>query len=168
MATNVKKQKKNSLLPTRQVTGALSYYKRPWVLNYREERPTVYKMQIVRANVIKDDAITAYAAKAANVPTSTIKMAKEALFDAINYFCGNGRTVQVPVLGTFAVRTRSKAKPTAEELDSEAIQSRHIIYYPKKDLAVLGRSDNIEFIENKTLSDLALASAPAVDEGDGN
>ena len=45
------------------VKGAMSYLKRPFILKFEESKPTVYKMQIVRGSVIKEDDIVAYAAR---------------------------------------------------------------------------------------------------------
>ena len=39
------------------VKGAMSYLKRPFILKFEESKPTVYKMQIVRGSVIKEDDI---------------------------------------------------------------------------------------------------------------
>ena len=60
------------------VKGAMTYLKRPYVLGFDENETKVYKLQIVRSNVIKEDAIVAYAAQAAAIPESTIIMAKNA------------------------------------------------------------------------------------------
>lgn len=164
---DLKKKRKPAkpLSMTLNVRGTMGWYKRPWVLNYRETKPVVYKLQTVPAPVIGGDAIIAYAAKAANVPETTVRMAKEALFDAIAYFCANGRTVQVPNLGTFAVHTNVKAKPSAEEVTAESIKGRRIQFIPKAAIARLARMDNIDFVYNENLSKLALAAKPSEDNG---
>ena len=104
------------------VKGAMTYLKRPYVLGFDENETKVYKLQIVRGNVIKEDAIVAYAAQAAAVPESTIIMAKNALFDAINYFCANGRRVMVPNLGSFAPVTRVKVTRNEADCDTRTIK----------------------------------------------
>lgn len=168
MASTKKKKinKAFSLSLTGNVRGTMGWFKRPWVLNYRETKPLVYKLQTVPGPVIGGDAVIAYAAKAANVPETTVRMAKEALFDAIAYFCANGRTVQVPNLGTFAIHTKVKSAPTAEEATAETIRNRRIQFIPKQSIARLARMDNIDFVYNKNLSELALAAEPAEDNGD--
>ena len=65
--------------------------------------------QASRYSTIGYDAIVAYAAKAAAVPESSIEMAMEALFDAMNYFVLNGHSVQIPNLGTFSIGVRAKS-----------------------------------------------------------
>ena len=145
------------------VKGAMTYLKRPYVLKYVEEQPTVYKMQIVRGNVIKEDAIIAYAANAASVPESTIVMAKNALFDAINYFCANGRRVMVPNLGSFAPVTRAKFARTAEDCTVDTIKKhgRVLRFYPKSEIAASGSASNITLTENKSLSNMACGAMKA-------
>ena len=95
------------------VKGAMTYLKRPFILKFDENEPKVYKLQVVRGNVIKEDAIVAYAAQAAAVPESTIIMAKNALFDAINYFCANGRRVMGSASGHQARWVHQAAVPTS-------------------------------------------------------
>lgn len=68
-----------------------------------------------RYSTIEYAAIVAYAAKAAHVPESSIEMAMEALYDAMNYFVLNGHSVQIPNLGTFSLGVR--AKTTTNEID---------------------------------------------------
>ena len=71
--------------------------------------------QASRYSTIGYDAIVAYAAKAAAVPESSIEMAMEALFDAMNYFVLNGHSVQIPNLGTFSIGVRAKSTGSEAE-----------------------------------------------------
>lgn len=93
---------------TQQVRGSIAMYPKKTYLRYREDKPQVYKLQVQRGGIIRDRDITAYAAQAAHVPESTIALAQEALFDAINYFCINGHTVQVPDLVLSASNSAAK------------------------------------------------------------
>ena len=68
-----------------------------------------------RYSTISYDAIVAYAAKAAAVPESSITMAMEAIFDAMNYFVLNGHSVQIPNLGTFSIGIRAKSTESEAE-----------------------------------------------------
>ena len=75
--------------------------------------------QAERYSTIDYKAITAYAAKAAAVPESSIEMAMEALFDAMNYFVLNGHSVQIPYLGTFSIGVRAKTSLSEAEFSSD-------------------------------------------------
>ena len=71
--------------------------------------------QALRYSTIAYAALIAYAAKAAGVPESSIALAMEALFDAMNYFVLNGHSVQIPNLGTFFISVRAKSTATEAE-----------------------------------------------------
>ena len=57
--------------------------------------------QMLRYSTIAYASIIAYAAQAAGVPESSMALAMEALFDAMNYFVLNGHSVQIPNIVTF-------------------------------------------------------------------
>ena len=79
--------------------------------------------QAERYSTIAYDAIIAYAAKAAAVPESSIEMAMEALFDAMNYFVLNGHSVQIPNLGTFSIGVRAKSATDESEFTANFSQN---------------------------------------------
>ena len=147
------------------VKGAMTYLKRPFILKFDENEPKVYKLQVVRGNVIKEDAIVAYAAQAAAVPESTIIMAKNALFDAINYFCANGRRVMVPNLGSFAPVTRCKVARNEADCDTRTIKKhgRVLRFWPSGAVAASGSGANITLKEATTLSVMACGAMDGVD-----
>lgn len=68
-----------------------------------------------RYSTINYQSVVAYAAKAAAVPESSIEMAMEAIFDAMNYFVLNGHSVQIPNLGTFSIAVSAKTTATEQE-----------------------------------------------------
>lgn len=140
---------------TRSIKGAMSFLRRPSVLQYRETKPQVFKNQIVRGPIVRNEEVIAYAAKAAHVPETTVSLAMSAMFDAINYYVTQGRTVQVPHLGSFKADTKVKVAQTEAECTTEKIKRRRIRFYPKGDIAELARWDNITFKDEKTLSKMA-------------
>lgn len=75
--------------------------------------------QAERYSTIEYAAIVAYAAKAAAVPESSIEMAMEAIFDAVNYFVLNGHSVQIPNLGTFSLGISAKSTQTEAEFTAK-------------------------------------------------
>ena len=92
---------------TRSVKGRVYYFKRPYILHMKEDKPTVYKIQICRGRVVKEADFIAYAAGAAHVPETTMITAKHAIFEAINYFVLNGHAVQLEGLGSFSPRIQN-------------------------------------------------------------
>ena len=56
------------LRKTRSVKGRVNYFKRPYILHMKQDKPTVYKIQICRGRVVKESDFIAYAAQAAQCP----------------------------------------------------------------------------------------------------
>jgi nucleoid DNA-binding protein len=96
--------------------------------------------QASRYSTIAYDAIVAYAAKAAAVPESSIEMAMEALFDAMNYFVLNGHSVQIPNLGTFSIGVHAKSTGSEAEFTSDFaknLRGINIRFLPDPDLKAM-------------------------------
>lgn len=93
-----------------------------------------------RYSTIDYKSIVAYAAKAAAVPESSIDMAMEALFDAMNYFVLNGHSVQIPNLGTFSLSVRAKTAANESEFSADFRQNLRgvkINFLPDSDLKAM-------------------------------
>lgn len=76
-----------------------------------------------RYSTIDYRSIIQYAAKAAAVPESSMEMAMEAIYDAVNYFVLNGHSVQIPNLGTFSIGVRAKAALNEVEFTNQFSQN---------------------------------------------
>ena len=149
-----------ALMTTKGSTGVISWFKRQTRLGFRENKDVVFKAQVVRGPVVKCDDLIAYAANAAHVPESTIRMAKDALFQAILYYCANGHPVEIPGLGSIGVNIRTKVAKSEKDLSADNIMQKYLRWYPKKEIRVAGTLANLKFVENKELSKLAIAAGP--------
>ena len=109
---------------------------------------------------MKGNDLVAYAANAAHVPESTIRMAKEALFQAIVYYCTQGHPVEIPNLGTISVGLRTKTVKNEDDLNADVIRQKYLRWFPKKELRLAGALANVNLVENKELSKLAIAAGP--------
>ena len=123
--------------------GTITMYPEKVKLYYLEGQPEKYRLHWSKGAAITDEDITQYAAQASHVPESSIVLAQEALFDAIDYFCANGHSVQVPYLGTFSVNLNSKVVETAEEANAESVTRRRLRFYPKRRLKAACNKKNI-------------------------
>lgn len=117
-----------------QTKGSIRMYPKKTKLNFREGKPEVYQLCHMRAGKIGNKDITYYASKAAHVPASTIEMAKEALFDAISYFCAQGHTVQIPGLGGFGVQFQTKTSKTLEGATGDLVKRKYLRFWAKKEV----------------------------------
>lgn len=141
---------------TRSVKGGVTYFKRPYVLSYKDGSPTVYKIQICRGRVVKDADFIAYAANAAHVPESTMITARHAILEAINYFVLNGHNVQIEGLGSFAPAIRVKAVNNEQDVSDADIKKKLVRFNPAGEILDLCNVDNISFNENKSLTQQAM------------
>ena len=84
--------------------------------------------QAVRYTTIDYASVVSYAAKAANVPESSVEMAMEAIFDAMNYFVLNGHSVQIPNLGTFSLSVSVKSSTSEAEFSANFAKNLRRVY----------------------------------------
>ena len=104
-----------------------------------------------RYSTIDYRSIIQYAAKAAAVPESSMEMAMEAIYDAVNYFVLNGHSVQIPNLGTFSIGVRAKSALNEVEFTNQFSQNLRgvtIHYLPdsglKQQLASMSINTTVE------------------------
>ena len=105
-----------------------------------------------RYSTIDYQSIVQYAAKAAAVPESSVEMAMEAIFDAVNYFVLNGHSVQIPNLGTFSIGVRAKSALNEVEFTnqfSQNLRGVNIRFLPDPELKQMLASTSI----NTTVDD---------------
>lgn len=131
---------------TSSVSGNITLYKKKTVLTFLEDKPERYKIAPLYGKPIGYKDIIYYAAKASHVPESTIKMAMEALFDAVNYYCAWGHGVQVPGLGTFKPRVNFKTAKTWAEADASTVTRKYLQFFP---LASIRRQCSVKNIKMK-------------------
>lgn len=109
---------------------AIQYRKKALVLQYLENKPTVYKLHQLRYPAITEEDLVKYAANAAAVPPSTMQACAEAIAQAIIYYAINGMRVVIPNFGGFYLAFRSKTVKNAEDLDDKAIKFTGLAFQP--------------------------------------
>ena len=129
-------------------------------LGFKEEKPEVNVLRRLTFPKVTGNDLVSYAANAAHVPESTIRMAKEALFQAIVYYCTQGHPVEIPNLGTISVGLRTKTVKNEDDLNADVIRQKYLRWFPKKELRLAGALANVNLVENKELSKLAIAAGP--------
>lgn len=130
---------------TAAVAGNILLQKKALVLNFDDNKPVRYILSPVFGKEIRKDSIVYYAAKAAHVPESTISMAMDALFDAIDYFTTNDHRIMVPGLGSFGVAFTAKCVKTAEEADLSTVKTKKLRYWPITKIQKQCSAKNIHF-----------------------
>ena len=122
---------------------ALIYEVKKTTLNFKKEKPVVYKVAAVRQQTVKYDALVKEVASSCGVHRTQTKAVVEALIDRLIHYMDFGMAVQLAEFGTFKPVIRTKAKKTAEEVSVDNIVTRAIRFYPSKRMK--------EMLENLTI-----------------
>lgn len=68
--------------------------------------------------------------------------------------------MEIPNLGTISVGLRTKTVRDEDDLNADVIRQKYLRWFPKKELRLAGALANVNLVENKELSKLAIAAGP--------
>ena len=141
---------------------ALIYEVKKTTLNFKKEKPVVYKVAAVRQQTVKYDALVKEVASSCGVHRTQTKAVVEGLLDRLVHYMDLGMPVRLEEFGTFKPAIQTKVKETAEEVDASNVVRRVVRFYPGKRL-----KDMLEDLSIITL-DNGDAEEAAPDTEDGN
>ena len=131
-------------------------------LNYRETKPTVYKVFQLTFAVIRYKQLIDYIANSSNVPRSTVEAAVQGIVQAIAYFAINGHRVVMPDFGGFYCKVKAKVAQTFNECEpyprkvagqqvaAGLLKSISLAFAPTADLRDLLKESGTEFVDQTT------------------
>lgn len=93
-----------------------------------------YVANVDRYSTIEWKDIVFYAARAAHVPESSIEVAMDALYDALNYFVLNGHNVKIDGIGTFYFGINAGAEEAEEDAGAASVKRLKIGLLPEMSL----------------------------------
>lgn len=111
---------------------ALIYEVKKTTLNFKKEKPVVYKVAAVRQQTVKYDALVKEVASSCGVHRTQTKAVVEALIDRLVHYMDLGMPVRLEEFGTFKPAIQTKVKETAEEVDASNVVRRVVRFYPGK------------------------------------
>lgn len=129
---------------------ALIYEVRKTTLNFKKEKPTVYKVAAVRQQTVGFDALVKEVASSCGVHRTQSKAVVEALIDRLIHYMDLGLPVNVGELGSFKPTIRTKVKETAEEVNASNVVRRVVRFYPGKRLKEMLEDLSIQTFESGT------------------
>ena len=100
----------------------------------------LYQPKVSRYSTIGYDEIVAFAAKAASIPESDMRMTMEALMEAFSYYLCNGHSFKLDGVGTFSLSANtSTGDPTSPDCleGADAVKRLHINFLPDAGLRSL-------------------------------
>ncbi len=111
---------------------AILYDKRKMVLNFKEDKPTVYLIKQVGHQVVPFDRVLDEASSACGVNRAQVKAAVEAVLDRSILFMDFGLSVNMGDFGTFKPVINVKSQENEEDLGADNVTRRKIRFYPGK------------------------------------
>ena len=114
--------------------GKISFTKSKMKLNFKEDKPTVYKIQQVNYAVVDTQTLIDDVAESCGLNKAMTKAALEGIVSRVCRYIGMGHAVQLGDLGTVKPVFTAKTQETAEELGAENVTSKKVRFYPGKRL----------------------------------
>ena len=150
---------------------ALIYEVKKTTLNFKKEKPVVYKVAAVRQQTVKYDALVKEVASSCGVHRTQTKAVVEALIDRLVHYMDLGMPVRLEEFGTFKPAIQTKVKETAEEVDASNVVRRVVRFYPGKRMKEMLEELSIQTLdsraEEKKEEEPDAGDEPSGDEGTG-
>ena len=128
---------------------ALRFTKEEITLHYREDKPTAYKLQLVREQVVKYKQLCKNIAATTGIRKGEIEDVLDALGQQMLQMMEMGHAVQVGTLGTFKPSAVTKCAKSMDELSGDNVMRCKITFYPGEifrnllaDMEIETESDN--------------------------
>lgn len=132
-------------------------------LNFKKDKPTVYKIQQVNYSVVDTATLVDDVAESCGLNKAMTKAVLEAIVQRACRYVGMGHAVQLGDLGTVKPVFTAKTQETAEELGAENVTSKKVRFYPGKRLKSVVKGISISEYD---LSDGTIVDADDTEEGD--
>ena len=132
---------------------ALIYEVKKTTLNFKKEKPVMYKVAAVRQQTVKYDALVKEVASSCGVHRTQTKAVVEALIDRLVHYMDLGMPVRLEEFGTFKPAIQTKVKETAEEVDASNVVRRVVRFYPGKRMKEMLKDLSIQTFERNDDAD---------------
>lgn len=109
---------------------AVQFVKSKMTLNFKEDKPTVYKIQQVSYSVVDTETLVEDVAESCGLNRAMTKAALEAIVSRVCRFVGMGHAVQLGDLGTVKPVFTAKTQETADTLGADNVTNKKIRFYP--------------------------------------
>lgn len=135
---------------------SVKYVKAKVKLNFKKEKPTVYKIQQVHYSVVDTQTLVDDVAESCGLNKAMTKAVLEGIVSRACRFVGMGHAVQLGELGTVKPIFTAKTKETADELGADNVRNKKIRFYPGARLQ--------KVVKGISVSEYDLADGTIIDE----
>ena len=111
---------------------AIQYEKKEFVLNVKEDKPTMYRIAVVKPQQVTFDRLLDEISTSCGVGRAQVKASIEGLIDRMSLFMEYGMSVKLGDFGSFKPTINVKAQKNADDLGVENVVRRKIQYIPGK------------------------------------
>ena len=132
---------------------ALIYEVKKTTLNFKKEKPVVYKVAAVRQQTVGYEALVKEVASSCGVHRTQTKAVVEGLLDRLVHYMDLGMPVRLEEFGTFKPAIQTKVKETAEEVDASNVVRRVVRFYPGKRMKEMLEELSIQTFERNADAD---------------
>lgn len=144
-------------------------------LHYKEDKPTAYKLQLVREQVVKYKQLCKNIAATTGIRKGEVEDVLDALSQQMVQMMELGHPVQLGVLGTFKPTLQTKCAQSLEELSAENVVRRRIQFIPGEvfkdmlaDMEIETESDDSDSASSGSSDDTTSSGGgSSSDSGDG-
>lgn len=141
----------------------VQFTKAKMTLNFKKDKPTVYKIQQVNYSVVDTATLVDDVAESCGLNKAMTKAVLEAIVQRACRYVGMGHAVQLGELGTVKPVFTAKTKATAEELGAENIRTKKVRFFPGQRLRDVVKNISVSEYD---LSDGTIVDADDTEEGD--
>ncbi|MBO5080429.1 MAG: HU family DNA-binding protein [Bacteroidaceae bacterium] len=99
-------------------------------LHYREDKPTAYKLQLVREQVVKYKQLCKNIAATTGIRKGEVEDVLDALSQQMVQMMELGHPVQLGIMGTFKPTLQTKCAKSMDELSVDNVVRRRIQFIP--------------------------------------
>jgi predicted histone-like DNA-binding protein len=135
--------------------GKIAFTKSKMKLNFKKEKPTVFKIQQVNYGVVDAETLIDDVAESCGLNRAMTKAALEGIVSRVCRYIGMGHAVQLGELGTVKPYFTAKTQETAEELSADNVRNKKIRFYPGSRLQ--------KVVKNISISEYDLADGTILD-----
>lgn len=111
---------------------ALVYEKQKIKLNYKEDKPEVYRIKPVKQQPVSFDDLLSEVSNSCGVNRSQTKAVIEALIDRMTVFMNYGMLVKLGDFGSFKPTFNAKTGATADAVSADNVTRKKIQFFPGK------------------------------------
>ena len=147
---------------------ALLYGTKELVLNFKEDKPTVFVIAPSKQQQVAYDKLLDEVSNSCGVGRAVVKASVEGLMDRMSLFMEYGMSVKLGDFGTFKPTFNVNSQKNVEDLGADNVKRRKIIFHPGKRFKHMLENVSITTLESKEVTSNGNNSGGGNDNGGGN